>query len=85
MIFQLYKDTQRQWRWRLKAPNGNTIAESGEAYHNKKDALRGIDIVKGEATSKGVIHDIPAEIAEAFPLEDVELDEVTIMEDEDGD
>lgn len=27
------------WRWRIRAANGNVVAESGEAYH-RRGALR---------------------------------------------
>lgn len=33
------------WRWRLVARNGRIIADSGEAYTRKRDALRAIDTV----------------------------------------
>ncbi len=35
-----------QWRWRLRAANHEIIA-SGEAYVNKADCLRAIDLVRG--------------------------------------
>lgn len=50
MHFKLYKDMSSQWRWRLVAANGKTIADSGESYWNKSDALHGIDLVKGTGT-----------------------------------
>ena len=46
MYFYLYKDVSAQWRWRLVAANGKTIADSGEAYWNKSDALHGIQLVQ---------------------------------------
>jgi uncharacterized protein YegP (UPF0339 family) len=36
-----------QWRWTLYAANHRKIADSGEGYHNKADALAGISLVKG--------------------------------------
>jgi hypothetical protein len=47
--FELYRDSQNQWRWRLRASNGRTIADSSEGYHNKQDCLDGINLVKSEA------------------------------------
>lgn len=35
--YTFYQDTQRQWRWRLDATNGQIIAVSSEAYHNRQD------------------------------------------------
>ncbi len=29
------------WRWRMKAPNGKVVADSGEAYATKQTAYRG--------------------------------------------
>lgn len=36
----------RQWRWRLRAANGRIIADSGEGYNNRADALHGIELVR---------------------------------------
>jgi len=43
--FELYKDARGEFRWRLVAPNGQTIA-SGEGYKSKDGAKNGIDSVK---------------------------------------
>lgn len=51
MKYHLYKDVQRQWRWRLKASNGQTIAVSGEGYYNKSDCLHAINLVKGSSSA----------------------------------
>jgi uncharacterized protein YegP (UPF0339 family) len=45
--FTLYKDIANQWRWRLRAANGRTIADSAEGYYNKADCLSAISLVKG--------------------------------------
>lgn len=50
MYFQIYKDTLKQWRWRLRASNGKTIADSGESYWNKDDCLHGINLVMSVTT-----------------------------------
>lgn len=46
MKFEIYKDGDGEWRWRLKASNGEIIADSGEGYKNKADCEHGIDLVK---------------------------------------
>ena len=51
MNYELYKDASSYWRWRLKATNGQTIADSGEGYANKSDAERGIYLVKSSANA----------------------------------
>jgi uncharacterized protein YegP (UPF0339 family) len=47
MKYKVYKDKAGEWRWRLVAANGRTVADSGEGYHNKADCLAGIELVKG--------------------------------------
>ena len=32
----------RGWRWRLKAANGNIMADGGEAYSSKSKAMRAV-------------------------------------------
>ena len=44
--FILYRDGVGEWRWRLFDQNTNLIAESGEGYVDKRDAERGIEIVR---------------------------------------
>lgn len=45
MQFQLYLDRNRQYRWRLVASNGRIIADSGEAYVNRGDCERAVNMV----------------------------------------
>jgi hypothetical protein len=47
--FQLYKDKKGEFRWKLIASNGLTIADSGEGYKTKKSAEDGIASVKKNA------------------------------------
>jgi uncharacterized protein YegP (UPF0339 family) len=51
MIFELYTDASNQWRWRLRTPNGNIVADSAEAYHNKADCHRGIELVQSSGVA----------------------------------
>jgi uncharacterized protein len=53
--FELFKDRQGQFRWRLKASNGKIIADSGEGYVQKSDCQHGIDLVKSEAAGAGIM------------------------------
>lgn len=50
MFFLLYKDRSSQWRWTLYAANNLKVADSAEGYHNKQDAIHGIDLVKSTNT-----------------------------------
>lgn len=45
MNFKLYKDTQNNWRWRLRAANNKIIADSGEGYVNRQDCIDAIVLV----------------------------------------
>lgn len=36
---ELYRDNSGKYRWRVKADNGNIVADSGEGYENRGDAL----------------------------------------------
>jgi uncharacterized protein YegP (UPF0339 family) len=45
-MFMVYEDAAGEWRWRLVAGNGEPIADSGEGYDTKANALRAIDTVR---------------------------------------
>lgn len=58
MYFEIYQDNGaltgllgrgRQWRWRLKAANHEPIAH-GEAYVNKADCVRVVNLLKQTGT-----------------------------------
>ena len=54
MRFELYRDAIGQWRWRLRAANGEVIAESGEGYTRRADCEHGIALVQGSGTASTV-------------------------------
>ena len=35
---QIYRDANREWRWRLRASNGRILADSGEGYRRRASA-----------------------------------------------
>lgn len=41
-IATIFEDEDGQWRWHVKAGNGEIVAE-GESYTRKEDARRGLD------------------------------------------
>ena len=43
----------RRWRWRYVAANGNIMADSGQGYTNKMDALHGALTVTGTERKEG--------------------------------
>jgi len=52
--FELYKDAKGEFRWRLVASNGQTIASSGEGYKSKDSAKAGIESVKKNAAGAAI-------------------------------
>jgi len=44
--FEIYKDKIGEFRWRLTHTNGHVIANSGEGYTTKVNAMGGINSVK---------------------------------------
>ncbi len=49
--FELYKDNSGGFRWRLTHTNGQIIADSGQGYKAKEDAVKGISSVKENVPS----------------------------------
>ena len=57
-IVEIYRDKGKQWRWRMRAANGNIIANGGEGYKNKGDCVAMIDsISRGINVIKRLIQD----------------------------
>jgi uncharacterized protein YegP (UPF0339 family) len=53
--FEVYKDKGGEYRWRLVAPNGRSIADSGEGYSSKQACLEGLGSVKQHASGAEVV------------------------------
>lgn len=45
MTYWLWKDSRGQYRWYLEAANGKKIAEGGESYYNRQDAINAVNMV----------------------------------------
>jgi len=43
---EVYKDVNREWRWRLISANGRIVADSAEGYKRKASVMRAIERVK---------------------------------------
>ena len=52
--FEVYKDTAGEFRFRLKASNGQVIA-SGESYKTKAGVLNGIASIKRNAADAAIV------------------------------
>ena len=59
MKFVVYKDARGEYRWRLVAVNGRTIADPGEGYGNKADCVAAIQLVK-EGAPRAPVEDTTA-------------------------
>ncbi len=49
--FELYQDASKDYRWRLKAGNGEELATPGQGYKAKADAQNSIDRIKKDAAT----------------------------------
>ena len=47
--FEVYQDSAKEFRWRLKAGNGETLATAGQGYKAKADCVKGVERLKSEA------------------------------------
>ena len=52
--FELYQDKAGEWRFRLKAGNGEVIA-TGQGYSSKAGAMNGIDSIRRNAADAEVV------------------------------
>ncbi len=47
--FEVYKDAKGQYRWRLKASNGQVVAAAAEGYQTKADCETAVKMIKKAA------------------------------------
>jgi len=52
--FEVYEDAKKEYRWRLKASNGQVIGASSEGYKAKGDCEKAIDLIKAGAAKAEV-------------------------------
>jgi uncharacterized protein YegP (UPF0339 family) len=59
MTFEIYSSggslVDLRWRWRLKAANGEIVADSAEGYVSKYDCEYAIRLVQGTSAATPVI------------------------------
>nr|WP_206042099.1 DUF1508 domain-containing protein [Haloarcula argentinensis] len=53
--FEVYEDAGEEWRWRLRANNGELIADSGEGYANRSKAMDAIERVQSYAADADLL------------------------------
>jgi uncharacterized protein len=68
--FQLYKDRKGEYRWRLRARNGEIIADSNEGYSSKASCKHGIDLVREQAANAEVEDQTESRAAQADRTEE---------------
>ena len=68
--FQIYKDRKGEYRWRLRARNGEIIADSNEGYSSKANCKHGIDRVRQQAASAEVEDQTEGQAAQADRTEE---------------
>lgn len=45
---QIYKDKKKEYRWRLKAPNGKIVADGAEGYKNRSNLKKHVSKIAFE-------------------------------------
>ena len=50
--FEIYQDKAMEYRWRLKAANGEILATSGQGYKAKADCKHGVERIQKDAADK---------------------------------
>ena len=53
--FEVYMSVSGKWYWRLKARNGQIIADGAQGYARKENALKGLLVVKSLAYHASVV------------------------------
>ncbi|WP_020693833.1 YegP family protein [Noviherbaspirillum massiliense] len=51
MHYEIYKDLQQQWRWRIIDSRSRVAATSSDAYEKREDALRSLMQIRQHAAS----------------------------------
>lgn len=62
--FEIYRDDSGEWRWRLKAANGEIIA-SGESYRNRRDCVYVVELIRQSAKALVKIEERETESGQA--------------------
>jgi uncharacterized protein YegP (UPF0339 family) len=51
MKFEIYQDAAKEYRWRLKASNGQIMATGGQGYKAKADCRQAVQHIKSDVDS----------------------------------
>lgn len=58
-MFEVTKDCEGKWHWRLNLPNGEAIATGIGGYARRGNAVRAIERVKKLAATAGIVEVLP--------------------------
>jgi uncharacterized protein YegP (UPF0339 family) len=50
MKLDLYRDSKKEWRWRITARNGRIVGSSSEGYKRKSKAIANLKRIKEAVT-----------------------------------
>jgi len=64
--FEVYKDKAGEYRWRLKAANGQVLATPGQGYKEKSGAEHGIELVKKSGSDAGMKFEVYQDAAKEY-------------------
>jgi uncharacterized protein YegP (UPF0339 family) len=53
--FHIFQDNRGAWRWQLRASNGRVVADGGEGYSSKRNAINGVLATLRIATNKNYL------------------------------
>ena len=53
--FEVYKDNDRLFHWRLRSSNNKIIAESSGGFFNRSDCENAVILVRTEAPKAGLV------------------------------
>jgi uncharacterized protein YegP (UPF0339 family) len=49
--FEIFEDEAGEWRWRLRASNGELVAVSEQGFSSKSGVVKGLDVVRHNAAA----------------------------------
>ena len=75
---EVYRDAASRWRWRYIAQNGNVLADSGQSYSRRVDAVRAAKRVTGSRLTRSVRIVVVAAISDDLGAR-VTLDPATVV------
>ena len=53
--YEVYGDDKKEYRWRLKAGNGQIVAAASESYRKKADADKAVDSIRATVAKAEVV------------------------------